>query len=80
MKVSMDGLRSNLSSDIEKLREVAEAILKDEWFDKEDFEDAMNDVITASNVLNCIYDNDNESFSDMGHVEVERLEVISEDD
>ena len=80
MKVSMDGLRSNLSSDIEKLREVAEAILKDEWFDKEDFEDAMNDVITSSNVLNCIYDNDNESFSDMGHVEVERLEVISEDD
>lgn len=74
MKVSMNGLRRNLSSDVQTLRDQVEAVLKGDWCDWDDLRDAMNDVIRISNVLNCVYNKDDPDFSDMGEVEVELLE------
>lgn len=74
MKVSMNGLRRNLSGDVETLRDLVESVLKGEWYDREDLRNAMNDVIRDSNVLNCVYYKDNPDFTDLGSVEVELLE------
>ena len=75
MKVSMNGLRRNLSSDVQALREQVEAVINGDWYDGEDLRDAMNDVIRDSNVLNCVYNKDNPDFIDMGEVEVDLLEA-----
>lgn len=74
MKVSMNGLRRNLSRDVETLRDLVESVLKGDWYDEEDLRNAMNDVIRDSNVLNCVYNKGDPDFTDMGDVEVEPLE------
>lgn len=74
MKVSMNGLRRNLSSDVQTLRDQVEAVLKGDWCDWDDLRDAMNDVIRTSNVLNCVYQKGDPDFTDMGDVEVDLLE------
>jgi hypothetical protein len=74
MNVSMNGLRMNLSRDVDKLREMVLLVLQDnEWYDKEELIDAMNDVICDSNVLNCVYTED-DNFKNMSDVCVERIE------
>jgi acylphosphatase len=72
--VSLDGLRRNLSGDVNDLRDIVEAVIAGEYYDKDDLIDAMNNVIQDSNVLNCVYDNDREDFNDMSDVRVEPLE------
>lgn len=75
MKVSMNGFRKNLSGDVEKLRELIKEVINDEnWYDKQDLVDAMNQVIIHSNVLNCIFVEGDEDFSDLSHIELELLE------
>ncbi|NIC05216.1 hypothetical protein [Billgrantia bachuensis] len=74
MKVSMNGLRRNLSGDVETLRDLVESVLKGEWYDGEDLRNAMNDVIRDSNVLNCVFSKDDPDFTDLSSVEVELLE------
>jgi len=74
VKVSMNGLRRNLSSDVQALREQVEAVINGDWYDGEDLRDAMNDVIRDSNVLNCVYNKNDPDFIDMGEVEVKLLE------
>ncbi|QTP60895.1 hypothetical protein HNO53_20575 [Billgrantia antri] len=74
MKVSMNGLRRNLSGDVETLRDLVESVINGEWYDGEDLRNAMNDVIRDSNVLNCVFSKDDPDFTDLGSVEVELLE------
>ena len=74
MQVSMNGFRRNLSGNVKELREVTQAIIKDDWYEKEDLITAVNQVIRDSNVLNCIYYKDDPDFSEMGDVEVELLD------
>lgn len=76
MKVSMNGLRRNLSQDVGRLCDVVTAVLRDDWFDKDILLESMNAVIQDSNILNCVYTED-ESFSDMSDVSIES---ISEDE
>ena len=73
MKVSMNELRRNLSEDVQTLRDVAESIINDDWYDKDDLRDAVNAVIQHSNVLNCVYVKNDPDFTDMGDLEVEHL-------
>jgi len=75
MKVSMNGLRRSLSADIGTLREIVSRILNDDWYDKEDLTEAMNDVIRDSNVLNCVFIEGDSDFVDMNEVEVETIET-----
>jgi len=68
MKVSMNGLRTNLTNDVNDLRD----ILNDEY-NKIPCETLCNlklvfDCVACDvNILNCTYDEDNESFSDLSN-------------
>ncbi|MBL4940930.1 MAG: hypothetical protein JKY81_04630 [Colwellia sp.] len=74
MKFSMNGFRRNFSEDMGLLREIVFAVINDNDYDKEDLVDLLNQVITHSNVINCIYDNENPDFSNMSDTNVKRLE------
>lgn len=74
MKFSMNGFRRQLSGDVETLRDIAADIVRGDFYDKDDFINVVNEVITKSNVLNCLYQEDDPEFQDMGHVEVEHLD------
>lgn len=75
MKFSMNGFRRGLSDDAQSLRDVAECILNDGLdYNRDDLVEAVNRIITQSNVLNCVYVADDPEFTDLGHLEVEHLE------
>jgi len=71
--VSVDGLRQNLSNAALELRNIVIDIIRGEEYDDDDLIDAMNDVITHSNVLNCIYIPGDENFTNMEKIEVEPI-------
>lgn len=75
MKFSMNGFRRQLSGDCEALKRIAESILSGDYWDKDDFVDAVNDVIRHSNVINCVYSKDDPDFSDMSYLEVDHIEL-----
>lgn len=74
MKVSMNGLRQSLSDDVGELRDIIQAVISDECYDKGDLINAVNQVIRDSNVMNCVYMKDDPDFTDMSEVEVDLLE------
>lgn len=74
MKVSMDGLRLNLSRDIEALKNIVIEVLSGDY-NKEQFIECLNDVIQDSNMLNCVYSETEEAFKDMSDVHVEYIET-----
>ncbi|WP_277810642.1 hypothetical protein [Chromohalobacter canadensis] len=74
MKVSMNGLRRNISGDAQELRDVATSIVNDDWYDKADLVQAVNAIIQHSNVLNCIYSSNDPDFTDMSDLEVKLLD------
>jgi len=74
MKFSMNGFRRQLSNNVDDLKTITETMLNDEWFDKDSFVDAVNELITNSNVINCVYDNENPDFTEMSDLEVEHIE------
>lgn len=78
MKFSMNGFRRNLSDNAQELRDLAQSIVRDEWYDKEDFIAAVNNVICSSNCLNCVYTADDPDFTNMGDLEVPLLEEEEE--
>ncbi|MAK91101.1 MAG: hypothetical protein CMI13_07710 [Oleibacter sp.] len=74
MKVSMNGLRQNLSEEIAWLRDQVQAVIRGEHYDEDDLRDAMNAVIQSSNVLNCVFNADDPDFSNIGHIELDLIE------
>lgn len=70
MKFAMDGFRSHLSADVNYLKEMVEAVLNGDHYYKDDLRDAMNDVISHTNVLNCVYSTDDTNFTDMSGLTV----------
>lgn len=77
-KVSMNGLRRILSRDVETLRDIVQEVVSGDCYDRDDLVEAMNQVITGSNVLNCVYYGDDPDFKDMGDVEIEPIETDGE--
>lgn len=75
MKFSMNGFRRQLSGDVQDLRDLIKAVIDDEWYDKDDLVDNINKIITASNVVNCVYQDGDKDFSDISDIEVEHLEI-----
>lgn len=75
MKVSMNGLRRSLSNDVETLKELVEKVSGGTESSKHALVLAMNDVITASNVLNCVYSPDDPDFSDLSDMTVEQIDI-----
>lgn len=80
MKFSMNGFRRNLSNNVEELRDIIEKVLSDGFFDEEELKSAMNEVISNSNVLNCVFVTDDPEFIDMSHLEVPFLDGDDEDE
>lgn len=78
MKFSMNGFRRQLGGDVENLRDIARDVMNEEWFDRDDFVEAINQIITHSNVINCVYQNDDPDFVDMSDLEVGHLEITPE--
>lgn len=78
MKFSMNGFRHHLSNDVKSLRDIVQQMRSDEYFDEEELYEAVNQVITHSNVVNCVYSNDDPLFTDMSSVEVEHLQLHTE--
>jgi len=79
IKFSMNGFRGSLSEDVRDLRDLVTKVIRgyyesDDYCDMDELADAMNTIITSSNVLNCIFDDENESFSDMSDLEVEHID------
>lgn len=77
MNVSMDGFRKGLSGNVQNLRAIVERVSVGDHYDNDELIEAMNDVIQDSNVLNCIYSENDELFSDISHIEVEPIETES---
>lgn len=75
MKFSMNGFRRQLSESCNQLKYIAQRILNDDFYDDEDLVEAVNEIIRHSNVLNCVYTDGDESFTDMSHVQIERIEL-----
>lgn len=75
MKFSMNGFRRQLSNDVDSLREVAERIKNGDWYDPEELYEAVNQVITHSNVINCVSIPDDPEFKDMSDMEVQHIEI-----
>lgn len=75
MKFSMNGYRRNNCADIETLRDLVVGVLAGEHVDDEELADAMNQVITNANVLNCVFQPDDPNFVEMGDLEVEHIEA-----
>lgn len=78
MKFSMNGFRRNLSRDVNRLREIVECVLNDEYYDKTDLLEEMNQMVTHSNVINCVYEKDDPDFTDMSDLEIKHIEVADE--
>ena len=77
MKFSMNGFRRQLSNDVEALKLISKAIIAGDFYDEEEFVDAVNDLIIKSNVINCVFQDDDEDFSDMSDLEVDHIEPIT---
>ena len=73
----MNGLRRNLSNNVANLAEIVICLKED--LGSEDFNElceAVNNVIQDSNVLNCVFDPDNDAdFTDMSDLEVDHIDI-----
>ena len=67
MKVSVDGMRRNMTADINWLREAITSVI-DELGDndKQEIIDSFDQVACNQNSFNCMYDDENDDFNDMG--------------
>lgn len=75
MRFSMNGFRQQLSNDVKELKDIVESIVSGSFYENEELVSAANDLIRHSNVINCVYDNENPDFSEMSDIEVDHIEL-----
>lgn len=78
MKISMDGFRQSLTNDVGALKDIVTAVVDgdfNELYQKEDLINAMNQVISMSNALNCVYFKDNPDFTNMSDLRTKFIEA-----
>jgi len=73
MKVSIDGLRSNATADVNKLCESIKDLIKDipDYIDFDEVVEKFNQVANNVGIFNCVFSDDMEDFNDMS----EKLKV-----
>ena len=77
MRVSVDGMRRNMTADINWLREAITSVIDElDTDDKQEIIDSFNKVACNQNSFNCMYDDENDDFNDMG----DQLEINLLDD
>ena len=74
MKFSMNGFRQQLSRDTAALRDLVNDVVNGDHHEEVELIEAMNNLITHSNVINCVYQDDDPMFTDMSEVEIEHIE------
>lgn len=75
----MNGFRKGLSEDVDELRQLVEKVVKGDFFDEEELVDAMNKVVTSSNVINCVFVEGDKNFTDLSDLEIEHIEIEDEE-
>ncbi|KTG21983.1 hypothetical protein AUR67_00455 [Pseudoalteromonas sp. XI10] len=66
MKVSVDGMRRNMTDDLTRLREAILSITDNLYQDdKQEIIDSFDQVACNQNSFNCMYDDENPSFNDL---------------
>lgn len=67
MKVSVDGMRRNMTDDLTRLREAILSIIDYLYQDdKQEIIDSFDQVACNQNSFNCMYDDENPLFNDLG--------------
>ena len=79
MKFSMNGFRRQLSNDIAYLRDLVQDSINMQLHDTQELIDAMNAVITHSNVVNCVFQEGDPDFVDMNTLEIDHIEIGDDD-
>lgn len=69
MKVSVDGLRKNMTRDINQLFRVLEGVIDMglPYDDRKELVKAFNQVAQDIGCFNCVYSEETEDFSDLGN-------------
>lgn len=75
MEFSMNGFRRQLSGECGNLRDITRAIVNDGYFDRDDLVECVNNIISHSNVLNCVYQKDDPDFIEMADLEVKHIDL-----
>jgi hypothetical protein len=66
MKVSVDGMRRNMTDDLTRLREAILSITDNLYQDdKQEIIDSFDQVACNQNSFNCLYDDENPLFNDL---------------
>lgn len=73
MNVNIDGLRTGLTQDLNRLGNLLEEAFASGEGVCEDILDAFDEAAQNANFLNCVYDNENESFNDLSEKKVKYL-------
>lgn len=76
MCVNIDGLREGLTDDLNRLGEALREAFNDSDTVDIDILEFFDNVAQNVNFLNCVFDNENESFNDMSE---KKARFISED-
>lgn len=77
LKFSMNGWRRQLSTGVQELRDIAQAIKDGDHYDEDDLDAAINELICLSNCINCVSIEGDKDFKDMSDLEVA---LMSEDE
>lgn len=77
MRVSVDGMRRNMTADINRLRETITSIIDElDTDDKQEIIDSFDAVACNQNSFNGMYDDEDEDCNDLG--EQLKIELLDE--
>lgn len=67
MRVSVDGMRRNMTADINRLREAITSVIDElDDYDKQKIIESFDQVACNQNSFNCMYDDEDEDCNDLG--------------
>ena len=73
MKFSMDGFRKQLNIDLIDLKQKIERVVAGKNFDADDLTESFNTIAQHSNLINCVYNDNDETFSDLSHISIDEI-------
>ena len=73
MNFSMDGFRKQLNVDLGDLKAILERVVAGKNFDVDDLAESFNIIVQHSNMINCVYDEGDASFSDLSHIVLDEI-------
>ena len=74
MKFSMNGFRRQLHTDLDDLKQILERVMLGKHFDTDELAESFNIIVQHSNLLNCVYSDKEDEFSDLSNLHLEGIE------